>query len=815
VSVARFTAGALILLGLAGLATAASPPSRKDYAAVALNILPPGQNGSLVFNRNTTDQAQLYECLTPLFDRVRAEDLRRCFKDASLGLDGKPARVQRPRAGVVIERDRWGVPHITGKTAADVGFGAGWVTVEDRGLLLELIRGPARAAALDIPGISPVELALSGKALVPSAQGEALLAQQVQLLAKSGARGKRMLVAIQAYVAGLNAGFKKANIPITPYTAKDVVAVGALLAARFGANGGSETRRALFLDALRRRLGETKGKAVFDDLRAADDAEAPTIDPGRFASRLPPPASPGSVVLDDGSFASVALSGAVSSIDNRPASNALLLGAKRSKTGRPVLVGGPQVGYFFPQFFMEVDLYGGGYDVRGAFLPGLPLVLIGRGPDFAWSVTSSQGDNIDTFAETLCGGDDRRYLYRGTCREMDVLDAGTLRSAGQPDQRLRLLVTAHGVVQGYATVGGRRVALAQQRSTRGREVLSARGLFALNTGEVTSAASFTRAVAQVEAMFNFFYADDRDIAHVTAGRLPIRALGTDSALPTVGTGEYDWQGFLTAKAHPQSVNPASGAILDWNSRPARGWGAADDNWSYGSVQRKDLLTAALGTGKRSVAEVVAASNKAATQDLRVMEVWPAIAAVLATGPAPSPRERTAADVVTAWRAAGGSRLDRDLDGKIDHAGAAIMDAAWPLIARAVMRPVLGDLVERLAQLHIVSDDANSQGSAYLSGWYGYVDKDLRALLGRQVASPYSQRYCGGGDLDACRAALWTVIAEASTALAAKQGPDPVAWRADARAERIDFTTGLLRDTMAWTNRPTFQQVMSFKGHRRR
>ena len=81
----------------------------------------------------------------------------------SLGLVGKAARVQRPRAGVVIERDRWGVPHITGKTAADVAFGAGWVTVEDRGLLLELIRGPARAAALDIPGISPVELALSGK----------------------------------------------------------------------------------------------------------------------------------------------------------------------------------------------------------------------------------------------------------------------------------------------------------------------------------------------------------------------------------------------------------------------------------------------------------------------------------------------------------------------------------------------------------------------------------------------------------------------------------------------------------------------------
>jgi acyl-homoserine lactone acylase PvdQ len=814
--VRRVAAVAVVVLGVAGLPSAsAQPGGRQDYATLALNVLPPGQNGSLVFNRNTRDQAQLYECLTPLFDRVRPEDLRRCFKDASLKLVGKPARVLRPRAGLVIERDRWGVPHITGKTATDVAYGAGLVTVEDRGLLLELIRGPARAAAFDIPGISPTQLALSGSTLVPSAQGEALLAQQVQLLARSGDRGRRMVATIQAYVAGLNAGFKRASIPITPYTARDVVAVGALLAARFGANGGSEPRRAMFLDALRKRLGETKGNAVFDDLRAADDEESPTIDPGRFAFHLPPAASPGSVVLDDGSFAPVTPSGAAGSFDSRPASNALLLGAKRSKSGRPVLVGGPQVGYVFPQFFMEVDLHGGGYDVRGALLPGLPLVLIGRGPDFAWTVTSSQGDNVDTFAETLCGDDDRHYLHKGMCREMDVLDAGTLRPVGLPDQRLQLLLTVHGVVQGYATVGGRRVALAQQRSTRGREVLSARALFALNTGAVTSAASFTKTVGQVEPMFNLFYADDRDTAHVTAGRLPIRAAGTDPALPTIGTGEYDWRGFLGAKAHPQTINPASGVIVDWNSKPARDWGAGDGNWSYGSVQRKELLTRALPTGKLDAAQLVAAANKAATQDLRVLEVWPVIADVLATGPAPSRRERTAVDLLIAWRAAGGSRLDRDLDGKIDHAGAAVMDAAWPLIARAVMRPVLGDLVERLAQLHVVSNDANAQGSAYQDGWYGYVEKDLRALLGRPVASPYSQRYCGGGDVDACRAALWGAIAEACATVAAKQGVDPVTWRADAIAERINFTTGLLADTLAWTNRPTFQQVMSFKGHRPR
>ncbi len=155
-------------------------------------------------------------------------------------------------------------------------------------------------------------------------------------------------------------------------------------------------------------------------------------------------------------------------------------------------------------------------------------------------------------------GDDRHYLHRGACREMTTLDAGTLRSPGTPDQRLTLFQTVHGVVQGYATVDGRRVALAQQRSTRGREVLSARALYELDTGRVTSAKSFVKTVSTVDAMFNFFYADDRDIAHVTTGRLPIRAQGTDPALPTVGTGEYDWRGFLGAGGPSPDDQPGLG-----------------------------------------------------------------------------------------------------------------------------------------------------------------------------------------------------------------------------------------------------------------
>ena len=117
-------------------------------------------------------------------------------------------------------------------------------------------------------------------------------------------------------------------------------------------------------------------------------------------------------------------------------SNALVVSAKRSATHHPIYVAGPQVGYFYPGFFMEIDLHGGGFDARGALFPGVPWVVIGRGPDYAWSATTSHSDIIDQYVETLCGGDQTHYLYKGQCRAMDLFDAGTSRGPPRPRAHL-------------------------------------------------------------------------------------------------------------------------------------------------------------------------------------------------------------------------------------------------------------------------------------------------------------------------------------------------------------------------------------------
>jgi hypothetical protein len=204
-------------------------------------------------------------------------------------------------------------------------------------------------------------------------------------------------------------------------------------------------------------------------------------------------------------------------------------------------------------------------------------------------------------------------------------------------------------------------------------------------------------------------------------------------------------------------------------------------------------------------------NKAATQDIRVMRTLPVLAQVLEGGPAPSPREAQMLQLLKMWRQNGGSRIDLNLDGLIDDPGAAIMDKAWPKLADAWAAPVLGPQTAELATL---ASRFDLPPGGQFNGWHVYMDKDLRSLLGKPVRGAFSTRFCGGGDLAACRASLWNAMKAAGDELAAQQGADPAAWHSDATRERIKFVPGLLPTTMRYTNRPTgIQQVITFTGHR--
>jgi hypothetical protein len=371
-------------------------------------------------------------------------------------------------------------------------------------------------------------------------------------------------------------------------------------------------------------------------------------------------------------------------------------------------------------------------------------------------------------------------------------------------------------VLGYATSGGKKVAISFKRSSHGRDILWQLMFRRMTDGKVTGLRSFYDAAATSPFTFNVGYVDDKNIATYSAGRLPIRDKRVDPRLPTTGTGEYEWKGFLKPLAHPHEANPASGALVNWNNKPAPGFGSSDSEWTYGSIQRVQMLNAGVSALEHhDLASLTSAMNGAATQDLRVVgTVMDGIAGVLSTGPAPDPRDQQMLDLLLAWRQQGGSRMDADGDGKIDAGAAAtIMDNLYPRIADAVLAPVLGPQLQQLSDLE---GTTNSTRSGFTGGRVNYVDKDLRSLLGTQFKSPFATKFCGGGDLAACRASLWQAVDDTRVALTAAQGTDdPAAWTSDADAEKISFAPGLLPIKIRYTNRPSgIQQVLSFTGHRK-
>jgi acyl-homoserine lactone acylase PvdQ len=801
------------------LAAAAPAHAVRDFSRTALNIIPSGQYGAVPAPKKASGQAKMYDGLTPLFDDVTPRDLTRYFKSEKLGVkgQGRMKRERVPRRGVRILRDKFNVPHIYGRTNDDVTWGAGWALAHDRELLLEQARYNARVAVVDAPGLNAIGLIVGLKSFRPSAQTERELRKEIGKLRAYGKPGRRLLHDMSVYVKGINAYYRAhpREPRNKPWTVLDVIALNAIKSELFGEGGGAEVDAAQMLDGLQDSLGADRGLSVWNDLRQRQDPETPVSIPGNFPYAPTPANRSGNVVLDNGSFQGVPVPGAAASAAAQGelrghASNVLMVAGKRSRSGHPLFVGGPQIGYFYPGLTLEMDLHGPGWSARGATSAPFPgYILIGRREDFVWTLTSAGADIVDIYVETLCGGSDTKYLFRGQCRDMTPFNAGTL-----DNQAVQFNRTVHGPVVGYATVDGRRVAVSRKRASYLLDGVDLLLFQKLTRGRVPNARAFLKAAAVSPQTFNTFYADSRQVAQITTGRLPLRAAGVDAGLPTDGQGQHEWRGFLKPRAHPQAV--LNGGVLNnWNNKPARGFPGADDQWSYGSIGRVDLLNDNTAKVKRhTLATLTGAMNAAATQDVRAMRFVPLLARLLKGGTAPSARASRMLELLEAWRANGGSRLDRDLDGKIDDPGAAILDGAWTRLADAALTPVLGKPLAD--QLH---DTLHSRfdlpPSGQFSGWHQYMSKDLRTLLGEPVRGAFANRYCGNGDVNVCRAALWAALEATGVELEAAQGGDPAAWRADANGERISFLpAGLFSDTIRYTNRPSgIQQVIEFSGHR--
>ena len=403
---------------------------------------------------------------------------------------------------------------------------------------------------------------------------------------------------------------------------------------------------------------------------------------------------------------------------------------------------------------------------------------------------------------------------------------------------LRVYRSVHGPIQARATVKGAPVAIAEARSTYFHELESSIAFKRLNFNEIDSVGSFQRTMRDINFAFNWFYADDRDIGWTLSGWYPKRAKGSHPDFPAWGTGEWDWQGFDTsdysstripARQLPHSRNPAQGYLVNWNNKQAPGWRAADDYWNYGSVQRMTRLEDRVrrgirGSRKLNLAGLTRAMELGATTDLRGWELYRWLRQV--TGPGNTPETREAIGMLDNWAREGSHRRDVDGDNVIEHGPAiAVMDDWWPLIARGVFEPVLGETVfDAIRGVSSFGSPPPSDGSAFGSGWWSEVSTDLRSLVGAQVRDPLSRPYCGRGKRARCRRVLLDALKEAIANAKERYGATSLGdirmeavCDDDALCDEISFMTAgaVGMPDIPWQDRPTFQQIVEVQGHRPR
>ncbi len=779
----------------------------------AFYILAPGNYGGIPTNQNSLDQLTLYDRLTPLRGSVTDADIEEFFLAQDFEPIGATTPIETGRAGLSMIYDQWGIPHITGETSEDVAFGAGWATVRDRQLLITFGRGPARAAVADIPGVNAFSLVTSAVPFVPSEATEQLVTDQVERIRTTLPEGEQIIADAQAYADGANAYLKAhPEVGIEPFSVNDVVATTAFIGSIFGAGGGGEAANAEFLSQLKNRLGSDRGQAVWEDLLQTNDPEAPTtiddvFDYGTFTGGE----VTGSVVLDEGSIISldprdpqpgsgpdlggVTFFEAALDPPSRNASNWLTVHPETSASGNTLAVMGPQLGFFYPVIVMQMHLKTPEWEAQGVTVPGLGMyILIGRTPNYAWSLTSAGQDVRDVFVEVLCEPDGSRptretahYLHDGECIAFEVFNAGTIGGV-----EIVYPVSVHGAVIGTATVGGDPVALTRQRSTFGRDGFNLAALKDMTEGDADTPENFFAAANQFGFTFNWGYVNRETHAFFASGLLPARAGGLDRRLPTLGTGEYDWVGFLEQSEHPHAIGHPTGRLVNWNNQSAPGF-MHGDTTLFGAHHRVKLFDQ--WPQRPELSDVVSIMNRAATEDTR-SPVWAVVTEVLAGGEPPSELAGQVIEILDEWLQRDAPLLDADEDGDWDEAGAMISGSLWDVVQRAALAPVLQPLFDDGIGLRGIDEES-------------ILDKDLRTLLGKPVEGPFRNAYCGGGDLEQCRQDLWMAIDGRVAELATEFGDDPTTWRREGR--RIGFTPGLIPDTFRLTNRPTFQQVLELDG----
>jgi len=466
-------------------------------------------------------------------------------------------------APVEIIRNNDNVPHIFGKTDADVYFALGFAHAQDRLWQMTMLRRTAQGRLSEVFGTTTIKV----DELLRRLDLYGLALQSVE------AQDRDTLAALEAYAAGVNAWVNQINAgargrgapefflfsnEIAAWAPADSIAILKLMALQLSGSVQTEVLRArvsLLLSA--NRLAD-----ILPD------------DPGQGVAALPdysslvPGANPSTTPIDFalGPFSPVAAPGKAG------ASNAWAALPGRSAAGGSLLANDPHLGLTAPTiwYLARLELQSGG--VIGGTIPGVPAVLVGRSDRLGWGLTTAYLDDQDVLIEALNPENTEEYRTPdGWARFESRQSIITVKDAAPVTLTLRwsrngpILPGTHYDL-GTITPPGHVAALswtalngADTSMTAALRMMQADGIpAALEAGQLVVAPAQNLMLAdQTGIALQLVGAmPARDPAHPSQGRLPV--LGAD---PAAG-----FRGMLPYDSNPRFMNPTSGLLGNTNNK---------------------------------------------------------------------------------------------------------------------------------------------------------------------------------------------------------------------------------------------------------
>src|SRR5688572_19721546 len=432
--------------------------------------------------------------------------------------------------GVTIIRDDWGVPHIYGKTDADVVFGLMYAQAEDDFNRVETNFINSQGRLAEAEGEGQIYRDLRMKLFIDPAD-----------MKKQYDDSPPWLKALMdAWADGLN--FYLATHPDVKPRVITKFEPWMALSFSEGSIGG---------DIERVNLGQ---------LEAFYGPPSPATTTAR------------SVVADEigvGGPQPAGFGGSSPDLEPR-GSNGIAIAGMNTASGKAQLLINPHTSFFFREEAQMVSEEG--LNAYGALTWGQFFIYQGFNERAGWMHTSSSVDNIDEYLETVTKAADGSYTYR----------------VGKEERPL----TAKKIVVPYKTPSGmQQKEFTTYRTHRGPVVREADGKWiSVRLMEEPMKAliqSFSRTKARNLAEYkqvmeahtnssnNTLYADaDGNIAYLHSNFIPKRDSKFDWTTPVDGSNPAtEWNGVLSFDESPNVVNPPNGWVYNTNNFPFSAAGA--------------------------------------------------------------------------------------------------------------------------------------------------------------------------------------------------------------------------------------------------